>query len=60
MAEAQTLVGCEAKGYKDRNARESALRNLAELFEIILNYSTWPNFHPNSSSVSFSSCVFPC
>ena len=36
--EAQMLVGRE--GLKDPSARENALRNLAELFEIIFNYST--------------------
>ena len=40
MAEVQMLVRCEARGHKDRNARENALRTLAELFEIIPNYST--------------------
>ena len=40
MAEAQMLVRCEARRHKDRNARENAVRTLAELFEIILNCST--------------------
>ena len=40
MAEARMLVGCEARAYKDRNSRENTLRILAELFEIIRNYST--------------------
>ena len=34
------LVGCESRRYKDGNARENALRTLAELFEIIFKYST--------------------
>ena len=36
--EAQMLMGRE--GLKDPSTRENALRNLAELFEIIFNYST--------------------
>ena len=39
MAIAQMLVGCESRGYKDRNARENALRTFLKLLEIILNYS---------------------
>ena len=40
MAEVQMLVRCVARGHKDHNARENALRILAELFETIPNYST--------------------
>ena len=40
MVVVQILVGCEARGYNHRNARENALKTLTELFEIILNYST--------------------
>ena len=32
------LVRCEARGHKDHNIRENALRTLAELFETKLNY----------------------
>ena len=34
------LWDVKARAYNDRNARENALRALAELFEIIRNYST--------------------
>ena len=34
------LRDVKARAYKDRNARENALRTLAELFEVIRNYST--------------------
>ena len=49
----------DVRAYKDLNARENALRDLAKLFEIIWNNSTQARLHPNSSSFSFSFCVFP-
>ena len=36
----ECLWDVKARAYKDRNARENTLRILAELFEIIRNYST--------------------
>ena len=55
----ECLRDVKARAYKDRNASENALRTLAELFEIIRNYSKQPRLHPNSSSFSFSFSVFP-
>ena len=36
----ECLWDVKVRAYKDRNARENALRTLPELFEIIRNYST--------------------
>ena len=35
----ECLRDVKARAYKDRNARENALKTLMELFEIIRNYS---------------------
>ena len=35
----ECLLDAKARAYKDGNTRENALRTLAELFEIIRNFS---------------------